>query len=90
MGIKNIKVKKKINVLFFSTGNEISDNINIANWKVRNSNSHYIKSLSNNFLFNYMDGGILRDKDELFFKQQIEKNFNIEKIKIKTINKYKR
>ena len=75
LGIKNIKVKKKINVLFFSTGNEISNNINIANWKVRNSNSHYIKSLSNNFLFNYMDGGILRDKDEQFFKQQIEKNF---------------
>ena len=78
LGIKNIKVKKKINVLFFSTGNEISDNINIANWKVRNSNSHYIKSLSNNFLFNYMDGGILRDKDELFFKQQIEKNLKSE------------
>ena len=78
LGIKNIKVKKKINVLFFSTGNEISNNINIANWKVRNSNSHYIKSLSNNFLFNYMDGGILRDKDELFFKQQIEKNFKSE------------
>ena len=78
LGIKNIKVKKKINVLFFSTGNEISNNINIANWKVRNSNSHYIKSLSNNFLFNYMDGGILRDKDELFFKQQIEKNLKSE------------
>jgi len=25
-----------------------------------------------------MDGGILRDKDELFFKQQIEKNFKSE------------
>ncbi|NQW08161.1 MAG: molybdopterin molybdotransferase MoeA [Candidatus Pelagibacter sp.] len=78
LGIKNIKVKKKINILFFSTGNEISNNINIANWKVRNSNSHYIKSLSNNFLFNYMDGGILRDKDEQFFKKQIEKNFRSE------------
>jgi len=78
LGIKNIKVKKKINVLFFSSGNEISNNINIANWKVRNSNSHYIKSLSNNFLFNYMDGGILRDKDEQFFKKQIEKNFRSE------------
>jgi len=74
LGVKNIKVKKKPNILFFSTGNEISNNKNIANWKVRNSNSHYIKSLSNNFLFNYIDGGILRDKDEKFFKKQIDKN----------------
>jgi molybdopterin molybdotransferase len=74
LGVKNIKVKKKPNILFFSTGNEISNNKNIVNWKVRNSNSHYIKSLSNNFLFNYIDGGILRDKDENFFKKQIDKN----------------
>ena len=75
LGIVNVKVKKKPNILFFSTGNEISNNKNIANWKVRNSNSHYIKSLSNNFLFNFIDGGILRDKDEKFFKKQIEKSF---------------
>lgn len=74
LGIRNIKVKKKINILFFSTGNEISNNVDIADWKVRNSNSHYIKSLSNNFLFNYIEGGILRDKDEQFFKKQIDKN----------------
>jgi molybdopterin molybdotransferase len=74
LGISKIKIKKKPNILFFSTGNEISNNKNIANWKVRNSNSHYIKSLSNNFLFNYIDGGILRDKDEKLFKKQIEKS----------------
>jgi molybdopterin molybdotransferase len=74
LGVKNIKVKKKPNILFFSTGNEISNNKNIVNWKVRNSNSHYIKSLSNNFLFNYIDGGILRDKDDQFFKKQIDKS----------------
>jgi len=74
LGIKNIKVKKKPNILFFSTGNEISNNKNIVNWKVRNSNSHYIKSLSNNFLFNFIDGGILRDKDEKLFKNKIDKN----------------
>ncbi|MDA9084769.1 molybdopterin molybdotransferase MoeA [Candidatus Pelagibacter sp.] len=75
LGIVNIKVKKKPNILFFSTGNEISDNKSIVNWKVRNSNSHYVKSLSNNFLFNFINGGILRDKDENFFKKQIEKSF---------------
>ena len=74
LGVKNIKVKKKPNILFFSTGNEISNNKNIVNWKVRNSNSYYIKSLSNNFLFNYIDGGILRDKDEKFFEKQVDKN----------------
>jgi len=74
LGITKIKVKKKPNILFFSTGNEISNNKDIANWKVRNSNSHYIKSLSNNFLFNFIDGGILRDKDEKFFEKVIYKN----------------
>ena len=74
LGVKNIKVKRKPNVLFFSTGNEISNNKNIDNWKVRNSNSHYIRSLSNSFLFNYIDGGILRDKDEKVFKKLIDKN----------------
>jgi len=74
LGITKIKVKKKPNILFFSTGNEISNDKNIVNWKVRNSNSYYIKSLSNNFLFNFTDGKILRDKDETFFKKQIEKS----------------
>ena len=53
LGIKNINVKKKINILFFSTGNEISNQDNIPDWKVRNSNSHYIKNLDQNFLFNF-------------------------------------
>ena len=74
LGITKIKVKKKPNILFFSTGNEISNNKNIANWKVRNSNSHYIKSLSNNFMFNFIDGGILRDKDEKLFKKKLSKS----------------
>ena len=74
LGIKNIKVKKKPNILFFSTGNEISNNKDIVNWKVRNSNSYYIRSLSNNFLFNFIDGGILKDKDEKIFEKKIYKN----------------
>jgi len=74
LGITKIKVKKKPNILFFSTGNEISNNKKIANWKVRNSNSHYIKSLSNNFMFNFIDGGILRDKDDKLFRKKLEKS----------------
>ena len=76
LGIKNINVKKKINILFFSTGNEISNSDLIPNWKVRNSNSHYIKNLNDNFLFNFKNGGILRDNDEKTFKLKIRKMLN--------------
>ena len=73
LGVKKIKVKKKLNVLFFSTGNEISNSDNIPSWKVRNSNNYYIKSLNNNFLFNFKDGGILRDHHQQIFKSKISK-----------------
>jgi len=76
LGIKNITVKKKINILFFSTGNEISNNDSIPSWKVRNSNSHYIKNLNENFLFNFKDGGILKDNQENIFKSKISKMLN--------------
>ena len=74
LGVIKIKVKKKPNILFFSTGNEISNNKITTDWQVRNSNSHYIKSLSNNFLFNFIDGGILRDRDENLLKKRIKKS----------------
>jgi molybdopterin molybdotransferase len=75
LGIKNIKVKKKLNILFFSTGNEISNQDNIPDWKVRNSNCHYIKNLDQNFLFNFKNGGILKDNHEKVFKSKITKMF---------------
>tara|TARA_B110000003_G_scaffold273905_1_gene312576 strand:- start:580 stop:1836 length:1257 start_codon:yes stop_codon:yes gene_type:complete len=73
LGIKNIKVKKKVNILFFSTGNEISNKDYIPEWKVRNSNSHYIKNLNENFLFNFKDGGILKDDHQILYKSKINK-----------------
>ncbi len=73
LGIKKIRVKKKLNILFFSTGNEISNSDIIPNWKVRNSSSHYIESLKNNFLFNFRNGGILKDHHQQYFKSQINK-----------------
>ena len=73
LGIKKIKVKKKLNILFFSTGNEISNSDNIPNWKVRNSNSHYIEALKHNFLFNFKNGGILKDHQQKLFKNYINK-----------------
>ena len=71
LGITKINVKKKINILFFSTGNEISNKNIIQNWQVRNSNTSYIKSLDDNFLFNFKDGGILRDHHVKIFKTKI-------------------
>jgi len=73
LGIKNIQVKKKINILFFSTGNEISNKDDIPVWKVRNSNSHYIKNLDKNLLFNFKDGGILKDHHQKQYKSKINK-----------------
>ena len=73
LGIEKIKVKKIPNILFFSTGNEITNQIIIPDWKVRNSNSCFIETLKNNFLFNFNNGGILKDKDEHIFKKKIDK-----------------
>ena len=73
LGIKNIKVKKKLNIIFFSTGNEISNKDIISDWQVRNSNAYYIRSLNDNFLFNFKDGGILRDAHEKVFEDKIKK-----------------
>ncbi len=72
LGIKKMKVKKKLNIIFFSTGNEISNSNNIPSWKVRNSNSHYIERLSENFLFNFKNGGILKDNHQNLFRYKIK------------------
>ena len=76
LGVDSINVRKKPNILFFSTGNEISNKKKVSEWQVRNSNSHYIKSLGNNFLFNFKNGGILRDNQIVKFEKKIKKVFN--------------
>ena len=73
LGIQKVKVKKKPNILFFSTGNEISNNKIIPEWKIRNSNSKYINALDKNFLFNFKNGGILKDHHEKNFTNHIKK-----------------
>ena len=76
LGIKKITVKKKPTIIFFSTGNEITNKEKINTWQVRNSNSHYIKSLSDSFLFNFINGGTLKDNDVKTFTKIIKKNIN--------------
>ena len=75
LGVEKIVVKRKPIIVFYSTGNEISEKKNIPSWKIRNSNSLYIKSLSNNSFFKIKDGGILRDKDDKLFKKAINNIF---------------
>ena len=73
LGVQTIKVKKKIDIIFFSTGNEISNSNKIPNWKVRNSNIKYIENLNENFLFNFKSGGILKDHHQNLFQSKIKK-----------------
>ena len=73
LGVKNVKVKKFPNILFFSTGNEITNQSKVPDWKVRNSNFYYIQSINNSFSFNLKDGGILKDKDEYIFEKHLNK-----------------
>jgi len=47
LGIKKILVKKKPSIVFYTTGNEISNKENVPKWKVRNSNGFYINSFLN-------------------------------------------
>ena len=75
LGIKKIKVKKKININFYSTGNEITNEDRIPLWKVRNSNTYYLNSLTKKMPIAFNEKNILRDKDELKFKKELIKNF---------------
>ena len=74
LGVKKIIVKKKPKIIFYTTGNEISNNIKLPNWKVRNSNSYYLKSFLENLPFNFVEKKILRDSDLIKFKKEIKNN----------------
>ena len=74
LGIKKILVKKKPNIIFYSTGNEISNSVKLPNWKVRNSNTYYLKSFLENLPFIFKEKKILRDNDLIKFKKEIEIN----------------
>ena len=74
LGIKNIMVKKKPKIVFYTTGNEISNSNNLPNWKVRNSNSYYLKSFLKNLPFEFIEKKILRDNDLNKFQNEIKKN----------------
>ena len=74
LGIEKIFVKKKLNVVFYPTGNEISNSKKIPNWKIRNSNTNYLNSFTKNLPVNFIIKKILRDNDNQIFKKEISKN----------------
>ena len=74
LGIRKIQVNKKIKIVLFATGKEISNNQIIPSWKVRNSNGSYIKSFSKILPLKINEKSILRDKDEKKFLSELSKN----------------
>ena len=72
LGVRKILVKKKPKIIFYSTGNEISNNSKVPYWKVRNSNNYYLKSFLKNLPFNFVEKKILRDNDLKKFKNEIK------------------
>ena len=74
LGVRKILVKKKPKIIFYSTGNEISNKTKVPYWKVRNSNNYYLKSFLKNLPFNFIEKKILRDNDSIKFKNEIKVN----------------
>ena len=73
LGIDRVSVKKKVNIVFYPSGNELSDKKNIPSWKIRNSNTIYLNSLIKSLPVNFKVQKILRDTDQKLFKKQISK-----------------
>ena len=73
LGFSKIKVKKKIRVVFFPTGNEITNKKIISKWKVRNSSGSYIRAFSKILPIDVKEKKILRDKDEKKFYKELKK-----------------
>jgi len=49
LGIEKVYVKKIPKIIFYTTGDEISNKKKIPNWKVRNSNSFFLESYLKKF-----------------------------------------
>ena len=75
LGIKEIKVKKKPKIIFFSTGNEIVDykKKNIPAWKVRNSNNYYFKAFADSMNLEIINGGTIKDNKSNKLKKLLRK-----------------
>jgi molybdopterin molybdotransferase len=76
LGIEKVLVKKKVNIVFYPTGNEITNQKKIPSWKVRNSNTIYLNLLIKNLPVNFKVKKIIRDKELKLFNNEVKKNLN--------------
>ena len=76
LGIKDLYVKKKPKIIFFGTGDEIVDykKKNISNWEVRNSNNHYFTSFGKSLHYKIIDGGVIKDNEQMKLKEKLQKS----------------
>ena len=63
-----------MNIVFYPTGKELSNEIKIPNWKIRNSNTAYLNSLVRNLPINFKTKMIIRDNHFKLFKNELGKN----------------
>ena len=77
LGIDQILVKKKPNIIFYPTGNELSEKKRLPHWKIRNSNSIYLESFLKNIPVKFKKKRILRDHEIDSFKKEIKKNIKL-------------
>jgi len=75
LGIKEILVKKTPKIIFFGTGNEITDyrKKNIPLWKVRNSNNLYFSAYGKILNLEVIDGGVIKDNEPYKLKKALQK-----------------
>jgi len=75
LGIKEILAKKIPKIIFFGTGNEITDyrKKNIPLWKVRNSNSLYFSAFGKVLNLEVIDGGVIKDNEPHKLKKALQK-----------------
>tara|TARA_B100000029_G_scaffold295710_1_gene289042 strand:- start:188 stop:1429 length:1242 start_codon:yes stop_codon:yes gene_type:complete len=75
LGIKKILVKKTPKIIFFGTGNEITDyrKKKIPLWKVRNSNNLYFIALGKSLNLEIIDGGVIKDSEPYKLKKALQK-----------------
>ena len=75
LGVKKIVVKKIPKIIFFGTGNEITDykKKNIPLWKVRNSNNLYFSAFGKGLNLEVVDGGVIKDNEAYKLKKALQK-----------------
>ncbi len=78
LGIKEITVKKIPKVIFFGTGNEITDykEEKVPAWKVRNSNNYYLEAFAKSLNLEIIDGGIIKDDEPEKLSQSLKDFIN--------------